>query len=191
MRTSTALISLVALASTACAKGEQGQGPQPKRFGMLVLENTDYATANANPVFQKIYSFGRSLSQYSGVEHPSLPNYVATVAGTTFGIKDDNQYNLTGSNVVDLLEAKNVDWKVYAEDYPGNCYLGATAGGPHHYAEKHVPHLEFVDNRTPQRCSKIVSSDQFWTDVKNQQLPAYWFYVPNLENDGHDSNTSA
>lgn len=40
------------------------------------------------------------------------------IAGDTFGIIDDNDYNLAGPCIVDQLEAARISWKAYQEDLP-------------------------------------------------------------------------
>lgn len=192
-------LSTAALALPSANKDDDKKGVKGKSFqqwGCLILENTDYATAEANPTFQEIQNLGnnRLLSQYYGVEHPSLPNYLASIAGTTFGVKDDRSpatYNFTGPSILDLLEKKGVSWKMYAEAYPGRCSTAATNGVPHSYAAKHVPALYFRDITTnPSRCANVVPATQFQTDIDSGSLPQWWYYVPDLNNDGHDTNTA-
>lgn len=131
------------------------------------------------------------LSNYFAVEHPSLPNYLAGIAGTTFGVKDDKSpayYNFTGPTIIDLLEAGGISWKFYAEDYPGDCFTGATNGVPHSYAAKHVPAVYFQSITTnPERCANIVPATEFQKDFEAGTLPQWWYYTPNLSNDGHDT----
>jgi hypothetical protein len=165
-------------------------------WGFLIMENTDYATAEANPVFQQIQNMGnnRLLSNYLAISHPSEPNYLASIAGTDFGITDDgpvSSNSQSGPNVLDLLEKKGISWKVYAESYPGNCFLGATAGGAHAYASKHVPALYFDQiNKNSTRCANVVDASEFATDLAAGTLPQWWYYVPTLNNDGHDTDTA-
>ena len=169
-------------------------GKNFQQFGQLIFENTNYATAEANAVFKSIrnYKNNRLLSQMYAVEHPSLPNYIAMIAGTTFGVKDDRSpatYNFTNSTIIDLLEAKGISWKMYAEDYPGNCYTGPTNKVAHSYAAKHVPAVYFQSITTnPKRCANVVPAKQFQSHFKSGQLPQWWFYVPSLLNDGHDTD---
>jgi len=197
-------LPLFALASLAVATPTPKNGMTAvkgksfQQFGFLILENTDYTTAETNPTFEKTQNLNdnRLLTNYFGVEHPSLPNYVASIAGSTFGIKDDRSpstYNFSTSThtVIDLLEAKGVSWKMYAEDYPGDCFTGATNGKPHSYAAKHVPALYFqAVTDCPSRCANIVPASQFQDDIDSDSLPQWWYYVPNLNNDGHDTDTA-
>ncbi|MBO9668125.1 MAG: hypothetical protein J7501_15090 [Bdellovibrio sp.] len=42
----------------------------------------------------------------------------------------------------------------------------------------------------PQRCKQIVNTKEFAADLKNRNLPAYAFYIPNIKNDGHDTGVA-
>ena len=171
-------------------------GKNFQQWGFLILENTDFSTAEADPTFQQIqnYKNNRLLSQYYGVAHPSLPNYVASIAGSTFGIADDASPAVHGFNnptVLDLLEKGGISWKMYAEDYPGGCNTEATNGVPHSYAAKHVPAIySKLVTSNAKRCANIVPGTDFMKDFNAGTLPQWWYYVPNLNNDGHDTNTA-
>ncbi len=41
-----------------------------------------------------------------------------------------------------------------------------------------------------QRCKNIVDSSTLMNDIKNNSLPHYSLYVPNLKNDGHDTSAT-
>lgn len=114
-----------------------------ERVVTVFLENTQRSSALANPYLNGLRKKGVFLTNAQGVTHPSQPNYIATIAGDTMGIADDDahymdwywvtpeseQAKTTGSyryhqegyspaTIVDLLEASNLSWKCYAEDLP-------------------------------------------------------------------------
>ena len=76
------------------------------------------------------------------VAHPSQPNYVASVGGSTHGITSDS-FSRIGSSVetiVDLLEAKGVSWSEYQEDSPYSGFEGNYVNqktGANDYVRKH------------------------------------------------------
>ena len=153
---------------------------------IVVLENTDAAEAQRQPFFMALASRGALLSHVSAEDHPSQPNYLAMVAGSTYDVKTDDNVTLNARHVGDLLEEAGLNWKVYAENYPGNCFLGATSDVI--YVRKHVPFLSFTDvQNDASRCARVVNASDFANDVRNGTLPAFSFYVPNLINDGHDT----
>jgi hypothetical protein len=158
------------------------------RYLVIVLENEDYSTVMSEPYFQNLATKGTLFTSFYAITHPSYPNYLGMVAGSDFGISSDTQVNLQQKSIADLLEAKGLSWKNYAEDYPGNCYLGSTAASGL-YARKHVPFLSFqsIQNNAT-RCNYVVPASTFQNDWNSRNLPTYSFYTPNMDNDGHDTS---
>jgi acid phosphatase len=166
------------------ARGAQTRPPFQKVM-IVIFENTDYEHALAKPFFGKLAKEGALLTGYYGVAHPSQPNYVAMVAGDTLDIDSDSNIDLDAVNLADRLDAKKKTWKIYADDYPGGCFLKARSGK---YARKHVPLLSFTDvTGDPARCANIVDSSQLAADAKAGALPDFSMYIPNLNHDGHDT----
>jgi hypothetical protein len=160
--------------------------PPFKKVLVIVLENTDYAVALQQPYLSSLLKKGASFKNFLAASHPSLPNYVAMIAGDTMGIKDDGSVSLKGEHLGNLLDKKGLSWKVYAEDYTGGCSIERHVGK---YARKHVPFLQFENVLSnPKACANVVNAKQFKIDADAGTLPTYSMYVPNLDNDGHDTN---
>jgi hypothetical protein len=160
------------------------------RYLVIVLENQDYSTVMSNTYFRNLATKGTLFTSFYAITHPSYPNYLAMVAGSTFGISSNTQVNLQQKSIADLLEAKGLSWKSYAENYPGNCYLGSTADGAL-YVRKHTPLLSFQSiQNDPKRCNYVVPASTFQNDWNSRKLPNYSFYTPNMDNDGHDTSVS-
>lgn len=155
---------------------------------VIILENTNAVDAKSQPFMKSLITKGAYLSQSFAITHPSQPNYIALVAGSTLGVTGDGNVTVDAKHLGDLFDAKGLSWKSYAENYPGNCYLGGSSGP---YARKHEPFISF---RTVQmnsaQCAKIVPAPQFFTDVTNNTLPTFSLYIPNLNNDGHDTGVA-
>jgi phospholipase C len=157
-----------------------------KKVVIVVLENANYADAMAQPFLNKLAKNGALLSHFYAETHPSLPNYIALTAGTFMGVTSNRPISLDLPHVGDLLEARAKTWKVYAEGYPGNCFLGQQAGN---YARWHVPFLSFNNVQTdPRRCARIIEASAFANDATNGNLPNYTLYIPDVRNDGHHTN---
>ena len=165
--------------------------PAARRFErmiVIVLENTDAASALAQPYLKDLASRGAYLADYNALTHPSYPNYLAMVAGTTFGITDDAQRTFDAPSVGDLLVAKGFDWKTYAQAYPGNCFLGDNSGT---YWRKHVPFLSLLPvQKDPAKCGRVVDAPRWNADVSAGALPAFALYVPDINNDGHNTSVA-
>lgn len=153
---------------------------------IVVLENTDYKDAIKQDFLGTFAHKGALLTESHGVRHPSQPNYIALVSGSTHGVDSDNNVDLDVAHLGDLLEGAQKSWKVYAEGYPGNEYLGATYGK---YARKHVPFLSFTNvQKSSARMANIVPAWQLYLDQKYNALPNFSLIIPDLDNDGHNTN---
>ncbi len=176
------------LGATSATPPQISDVPQIDHVIIVEFENTDYGKALAQPSFGKIAKAGANLTNFYAETHPSQPNYIAMIAGDMYGVKDDNNVNLGGRHIGDLLEEAGKTWKVYADGYPGNCFLGATHGK---YARKHVPFLSFKNVQSnPDRCAKVVEGEQFAADLAAGDLPNYALYIPDLDGDGHDTGVA-
>jgi hypothetical protein len=148
----------------------------------IVLENENAANVPTGGYLDSLAKRGATLTRFHGVAHPSYPNYLALVAGHTFGVRGDAQADIDAPTIADRLEAKQLTWKQYAEDYPGKCFLESSK---RLYVRKHVPFLSFASiQNDPKRCANVVNARAF----DRKKLPNYAFYTPNKLNDGHDTS---
>src|SRR5579859_5263732 len=84
--------------------------------------------------------YGLATSSY-GQSHPSLPNYLELLSGSTQGVTDDGtQYSFAGPTLVDQLAQQGIRWRAYMESMPSACYTGGSSG---EYAKKHDPFMYF------------------------------------------------
>jgi hypothetical protein len=156
-----------------------------KKVLVIVFENTDYQDAMKQPYFNSLTKEGALLTNFTAATHPSQGNYIAMIAGSTFNIKDDKIIDLNERHIGNLLEDVKKDWKIYAEDYPGNCFQGKTSGK---FARKHVPFISFTNvQQNPSRCAKIVEGKEFFKDFNLGNLKDFSMYIPDMRNDGHDT----
>jgi len=159
-----------------------------KKVFIVVLENTNFKPASERPFLKQLGKEGVVLTNYYAVRHPSQPNYIAMIAGDTMGCTSDKTIDIDATHLGDLLEAKGKTWKVYAEAYPGGCFLGAKHST---YVRKHVPFLSFKNvQQDPKRCANIVDASQLKKDIAKGTLPDYSLYIPDMNNDGHDTGIS-
>jgi hypothetical protein len=92
--------------------------------------------------FQWAASQGITLTNYLAIRHPSQPNYVAAVGGSTHGFTDDSFQRIDSSSqtIVDLLEAKGISWSEYQQDSPYSGFEGNYVNqqsGANDYVRKH------------------------------------------------------
>jgi len=159
--------------------------PPFKKVVLVLFENEDIGEPLSQPFFSKLAKEGALLTNYRAIAHPSQPNYIALTSGDTQGVEDDRNHDLDVRHLGNLLEEKGKTWKSYAENYPGGCFSGAKNGL---YMRKHAPFISYTNVATTQRCANIVEASQFEKDVKNNSLPNFSFYTPNMDDDVHDTN---
>lgn len=151
---------------------------------IVVMENTSFDQAMTRPEYQKLAQKGILYTNYHGVTHPSQPNYLAMTAGDTFGA-DNSDQNLNAQHIGDLIENAGLQWRVYAEDFPGNCSLISVSGN---YARRHVPFLSYTNvTQNPSRCARILKASSMETDIAANGLAHLSYFIPNNINNGHDS----
>ena len=157
---------------------------------VIGMENKEYGQiigSSDAPYLNRLANRNVLLTQEYAITHPSLPNYLALIGGSTFGITSDcTDCNVNGRNLVDQLEAHGKSWKAYMQSMPDPCFTGASAGtSPNDYAKKHDPFMYFNDVRNDaSRCKKVVPFSQLRTDLKNG-LPQFAWISPNECKDMH------
>jgi len=159
---------------------------------LVVFENheaTEIAGSSSAPTFNALARSYASLTNYDAVAHPSLPNYLALVSGSTQGISSDcTDCIVSARSLADTLEAAGKTWKTYAEDLPYRGFTGSSAG---RYAKKHDPFLYFrdvVDSRA--RRTRVVPFTRLARDLARHRLPDFSLVVPNLCDDMHDCSAA-
>jgi Phosphoesterase family len=186
----TSLVSNLSFAITANEARILSASASVKKIMVVVLENESDSQSAKQPFLKSLLQMGASLENMTSEAKPSQPNYIALTAGSTYGINTNDPVTLDSTHIGDLLEANGRNWKTYAENFPGNCFLGASQNHPTgQFVRKHVPFLSFRNvTSNPARCSRIVEAAQMDVDIKNGTLPDFSLYVPNQNNNGHDTN---
>ena len=168
--------------------------PVPASIAHVVVvwmenEEASSITAGSMPyLFGLSQTYGRATQVY-GVTHPSEPNYLAFWSGSTQGVTDDANHDINAASLSSQLTAAGKQWRVYAQNVPGNCFTGATASGGTDgpgvagtYARKHEPAISFTSvSGNPTECAKIQPLASF-----SPTAAAVAFVAPNLCNDMHD-----
>lgn len=155
--------------------------PRPDHVVLVMLENKRYSQINANssaPFLNSLASQGAKFSMSFGITHPSQPNYLAILSGSTQGITDDScPHTFAGENLAHQLNSAGLSFKGFSESMPSNGYTGCTSGN---YARKHNGWVDF--SNVP--ASNNLTFASFPTDFT--RLPSFSYVVPNLCNDMHD-----
>jgi phosphatidylinositol-3-phosphatase len=190
-------------ASAGSTGGSNASDPPPgapplKHVFVIMMENTSYdgllSPSNQNTTFiQQLAANNGLATNYFGVTHVSLPNYIAATSGQTWGSNSDdvNQAPLFNhQNLVDQLEAAGVSWKAYMENLPapGDTVSMSPDGL---YVRKHDPFLMYPDvYNNPARAAKVVPLTQLSTDLSTGNVPQFVWITPNVCNDMHGGAAS-
>lgn len=152
----------------------------PSHVFVIVMENHDFAQALSGRYTAKLAAQYPIATDYHGVAHPSLPNYLALTSGSTWGIADDGYHRLPAGGLGAELTAAHVDWRAYMEGMTRGCFFS-----PYPYALKHNPFAYYG-----QSCpSQVVNFTHFAPDMK-AVVPQFVWITPGLCNDGHDCSTA-
>jgi phosphatidylinositol-3-phosphatase len=183
-----ACAALLALPARAAAPAVPSLG----HVIVVVFENKESQAVlgtRAAPTFNLYARTYATLTRYYGVTHPSLPNYLALVSGSTHGITSDCvDCSVAGPSLADSLERSGRTWKVYAEGLPEPGFLG---GGSGQYAKKHNPFAYFTSVTTsPARRQRLVPLTELPRDKAAEKLPDFALVVPDLCNSMHDCSVA-
>ncbi len=176
--------------------------PRFDRVFVVVMENVSLATlqGSTTPYLHMLMSTTAQSTNYHGVDHPSLPNYLALVSGGTGSVGCDCDPTGSACNALtcnplihtcgcpvgaqhlgDQLETAGITWRAYAESMGAACNF--TNAGT--FATRHVPFAYFNDMQSnPARCAAHVI-DYSMLDT-SATAPRFAFIAPNLVNDMHD-----
>ncbi|MDX6547958.1 MAG: phosphatidylinositol-3-phosphatase [Gaiellales bacterium] len=188
--------SLPNLASQLCG-ALAGQRPGIDHVVVIVMENHSYgdligpagsaAAARAPYLNGTLKKRCGLATNYHAVTHPSLPNYIALVAGTTGGISSDcTACTTSAGSLLEQLRQNGRGWRVFAESMPSNC----SGAGTSRYVKRHNPPTYFP--RLAADCAHWdvpmggATAGGFATALRNDWLRAYTMVVPDMCNDMHD-----
>ena len=148
----------------------------PPHVFVIVLENRSYSQASGIPYVADLASKYGLATNYHGVSHPSLPNYLALTSGSTWGVVDDGWHPLPAGGLGSQLDAANIQWRAYMEGLTNGCYSNGNR-----YALKHNP-FAYYGAQCP---SQVVPFSYFASDM-SAGPPQFVWITPDLCHDGHD-----
>jgi phospholipase C len=189
----------VAALVAAGAPGASVSGPcraaaAPPRWTHVVwiwMENKSYDSivgSTSAPYLTHLASVCGLATNYVGVAHPSLPNYLAATSGGTWGVTDDappSAHPIGHASIFSQLSSAGLTWRSYEEAMPATCGLSSSG----EYAVKHNPAAYYTGLRAD--CSKWdVPFSALSTDLRSDRLPSFSFVTPNLCDDMHDCSVA-
>ena len=174
------------LAAVGSSSTTASRPPRFKHVVVVMFENRGAAQVLENPIaatFRRLGENYATLENYDAVAHPSLPDYLALVAGSTFGVRTDcTGCVIDAPNLADTLAAHSLTWRTYVEDIPHNL---ADVDKP--AVKARIPFLYFRDVlSSPQRMRDIVPLSAWGRDVRARRLPSFSLVIPDLCHDMHN-----
>jgi len=176
------------------AHSDHGRHRSPlDRIFVIMLENHSKSSVIGDPnapFMTKLADHYQMASMYYGVTHPSMPNYMASIAGDNFGIQDDNDQNVVNLdrlNLVDQLERHHVRWGAYMDSLPANKLdrFWPDSTNPL-YAKKHNAFVLFDDvKNSPSRMSHVRDYSRLGHDLNAPKPPSFVWISPNQCHDMH------
>lgn len=193
LATGLATLALVACGSASTWKPPAKAPPSTRvpdftHVVLVVFENHEASQIAGNPDAPTFNALGRryaTLTDYYAVTHPSLPNYLALVSGSTHGITNDCTDCLVGArSLADTLAGAGKSWRAYAEGLPR---AGFTGGAEGDYAKKHEPFLYFAAiARSRAGRDRVVPFTRLRRDLAEHRLPDFSLLVPDMCHDMHN-----
>lgn len=185
--------------------------PHMKHVFVIMMENTSYSAllspSNTNTTFiQSLASTYGLATNYYGVTHTSLPNYVAVSSGSTWGSNADDEAQADQGyfnhlSLFDQLSQAGVSWRGYQESMPSAGYTGdygsctnpnpdpdctSSATGTALYVRKHNPFMQYPDIfNNPAAADKVVPLTQLTHDLNTGRVADFNWITPNICNDMH------
>jgi hypothetical protein len=190
----TTLLAMIAGSGSVSADSSRTDLKNYQHVFVIMMENTGYNALIGNPNAPWINAAAGKYglaTNYTGVTHPSQPNYIAATAGIQGADSDANE-KLTVPNIVDQLETNGKTWKAYMQSYSLCTDPLAAACGVQLYERKHNPFVTFADvQSSPARMTNIVDFSQLSTDLASGNVANYVWISPDQCHDMHGRGTTA
>jgi hypothetical protein len=160
----------VLLTATAGGAPVRAQVPTLDHVVVVIMENHSYDEVRLEPYTSALIAASSVGTRSYAVTHPSLPNYLALWAGSTFGIANDNcpadGSPFTAANLGHACEVAGRSWRSYCEDLPAAGDPVCSSGG---YRRKHAPWTDFsnLDHMNERPLTDLLS------DISAGHLPAH------------------
>jgi phospholipase C len=211
-------------AITVCASAHALAAPAPDRsvrpyahIIVIIEENKSYEQILDPAIAPNMVALAKrygTATHFYGEVHPSEANYVALLAGDTFGIHDDDAFycrpgqldpecpgattagyvnhTVHARHLGEQLEERGLSWKGYYEDIAAPGSLAVWTGGPAPaahaglYGSKHSGFVNFASVQDdPKRAEHLVGFREFDADLRENRLPSFALVVPNQCNEMH------
>jgi phosphatidylinositol-3-phosphatase len=189
----TLICAAVCLAAAVSLVGAPSANARVHRFRhvwVFVMENHSLRQILGNPnapFLNRMARRYRVATRFYAVRHPSLPNYLAMISGSTQGCRsDDCRPGYRGTTLARELSRHGLRWQGYFQGLPRRGYTGDDRGN---YVRHHNPFVYFrsVTSRARQRrhIRRLRALPRSLS-----RPPAFSFIVPNNAHNMHSSSVA-
>src|SRR3954463_4143328 len=140
MRVVVCTVACMAAMVVAGASPAQARVPRLHHAWVFMMENHSLGQILGNrqaPFLNRLARRYRVATRFYAPTHPSLPNYLAMISGSTQGCGNDHcTGRFRGPTLARQLGARGHGWQGYFEGLPHRGYVGGNQGG---YIRHHNP----------------------------------------------------
>ena len=158
---------------------------------VVMLENKGYAktlgTCSADPYLCSLASSYASLTAWTGVGYPSLPNYLAITSGSTQGCTSDTCKGPYTGDLMAQFSAAAIPWAMYAESMPSACFLSDAKP----YVRHHNPGTYFSDDGCTTNDLPYPGASGLLSALASPAPPDFVWITPNNTDDMASGAVSA
>jgi acid phosphatase len=187
-RIAVTAVTLALLGTGLSAAAPQAQAatsvPAFDHIVLVMFENkaTSQITSSSAPYFTSLAAQGAKFSQAYAITHPSQPNYIALLSGSTQGVtSDDCPKSFSAENLAHQVNASGHTFTGFAESMPSAGYTGCSSG---QYKRKHNSWVDFGNVA----ATSNLTYASFPADYT--KLPTVAFVTPNMCDDMHDCSVA-
>lgn len=164
-----------------------GAVPRPDHVLVVVFENKDdeqIVDSPRAPYLTELAHQGANLTDAHGETHPSQPNYIALLSGSTQGVTNDACPQELGPApaLPGQLRAAGLSFTGFSEGLPAPGFTGCSSPDGR-YARKHNPWVDFTS--TPPAANAPLSA----LPSDYTALPTVGVVIPDMCHDMHDCST--
>lgn len=169
---------------------------------VIMMENETYGSVIGNGALS--YLNGPLAGHYLvlqklfAMSHPSLPNYLEFLSGSSWGVGSDCSPSPScqgGANLPSQLDQAGVSWAGYMESMPMAGYTGGDTGGPdgygnNFYVQHHNPFVYFP-SLAGELSTHVKPLTSMAADLNSADPPAFVWVSPNMVDNMHDGPLTA
>jgi hypothetical protein len=172
------LLAALAILTVVAPQADAARVPRLKHVWVFVLENHSFGQIIGSehaPYLNHLARRHGVATRYYAIAHPSLPNYLAMISGSTHGCHNNScAGGIRGKTLARQFAAHGRRWRGYFEGLPEAGYLGDDIGN---YVHHHNPFAYFrgITRKSKQR-HHILSFRPFGRSLRRP--PALSYVVP-------------